>query len=449
MSEVALAHLSNIPTSNRFDALVVGAGLAGSTTAILLARAGWRIALVEKRHFPRRKVCGECLAASNLPLLHALGVGQHFEAIAGPELRRVTYMRRDDAIEALLPRSDHGPYPWGRALGRETLDELLLEQARALGVEIFQPFALLSINRGAHGWHCSLRAVRQAPDRTGQRQATIPDVELQAGEFIDAHGSWEPFPSPDLVPMAERPAPHRASDLLAFKANFRGGTFKRGHIGLLALDGGYGGIVEADNAVTTVACCVRRSRLDGLRASAPGMRAGDAVEAWIRASCAGVAQSLETAERQGPWLAAGPIQPGIRVDRGDGILRVGNAAGEAHPILGEGMSMALQGAALLAETLLESGHPMANKRSSARHRTVVQSQYAIAWRHAFAPRVRLAAIIAHASMRPASASLSARLLRTWPGALTHVARWGGKTTAVSMAAHPTPLLVSFHNQESE
>lgn len=87
MSEVALAHLSDKPTSNRFDALVVGAGLAGSTTAILLARAGWRIALVEKRHFPRRKVCGECLAASNLPLLHALGVGQHFEALAGPELR--------------------------------------------------------------------------------------------------------------------------------------------------------------------------------------------------------------------------------------------------------------------------------------------------------------------------------------------------------------------------
>lgn len=184
---------------------------------------------------------------------------------------------------------------------------------------------------GTHDWHCSLRAVRQAPERTGQRQATIPDVELQANEFIDAHGSWEPFPSPDLVPMAERPAPHRASDLLAFKANFRGGSFKRGHIGLLAIDGGYGGIVEADNALTTVACCVRRGRLDELRASAPGMRAGDVVEAWIRASCAGVAQSLEAAEREGSWLAAGPIQPGIRVDREDGILRVGNAAGKHTP----------------------------------------------------------------------------------------------------------------------
>ena len=50
-----------------FDAVIVGAGPAGSTAAILLARAGWRVALVERQTFPRRKVCGECIAASNLP----------------------------------------------------------------------------------------------------------------------------------------------------------------------------------------------------------------------------------------------------------------------------------------------------------------------------------------------------------------------------------------------
>ena len=61
--------------TNRFDAVIVGAGPAGSTAAILLARAGWSVALVEKQRFPRRKVCGECLAASNLPLLDALGIG--------------------------------------------------------------------------------------------------------------------------------------------------------------------------------------------------------------------------------------------------------------------------------------------------------------------------------------------------------------------------------------
>ncbi|MGZ5657902.1 MAG: NAD(P)/FAD-dependent oxidoreductase, partial [Caldimonas sp.] len=65
--------------STRFDAVVVGAGPAGSAAATLLARAGWSVALVERQRFPRRKVCGECIAASNLPLLDALGVGAEVE----------------------------------------------------------------------------------------------------------------------------------------------------------------------------------------------------------------------------------------------------------------------------------------------------------------------------------------------------------------------------------
>ena len=70
-----------------YDAVIVGAGPSGSTAAILLAQAGWSVALIEKQCFPRRKVCGECIAASNLPLLDALGIGDVFASMAGPELR--------------------------------------------------------------------------------------------------------------------------------------------------------------------------------------------------------------------------------------------------------------------------------------------------------------------------------------------------------------------------
>src|SRR4051812_13750866 len=59
----------------RYDAIIVGAGPAGSCAAILLAQAGWSVAIFEKRRYPCRKVCGECIAAGNLPLFDTLGIG--------------------------------------------------------------------------------------------------------------------------------------------------------------------------------------------------------------------------------------------------------------------------------------------------------------------------------------------------------------------------------------
>ncbi len=49
---------------NAYDALVIGGGPAGAVSALLLARAGWNVAVVEKERFPRGKVCGEFISAA-------------------------------------------------------------------------------------------------------------------------------------------------------------------------------------------------------------------------------------------------------------------------------------------------------------------------------------------------------------------------------------------------
>ena len=76
--------------SAHFDAIIIGAGPAGSAAAILLARAGWSVALVVRQPFPRRKVCGECIAASNLPLPEK--IAQRIHACKGFE---------EDALKAV------------------------------------------------------------------------------------------------------------------------------------------------------------------------------------------------------------------------------------------------------------------------------------------------------------------------------------------------------------
>ncbi len=70
-----------------YDVAIVGAGPAGSASAILLARAGWRVALVDRSTFPRDKPCAEYLSPAAEPLLTELGVMEQLEATRPARLR--------------------------------------------------------------------------------------------------------------------------------------------------------------------------------------------------------------------------------------------------------------------------------------------------------------------------------------------------------------------------
>ncbi len=407
--------------SGRVDALVIGAGPAGTSTAIRLAGAGWSSAIAEQHRFPRAKVCGECVGAGSLLLLDEVGVGTAFRRLAGPPLRRVGWMSAVGTIIADLPSCSGGPYPFGRALGRDQLDDLLLQRAKALGVKVLQPVKVRSIRGGPGGFACDIESMPDSLHRDRRRPRTMQTVHARV--IIDAHGSWEPGPDsipPD--PLAKTPWPRREADLFGFKATFLGTTLPQSLLPVLALDGGYGGIVVSDHGRTTLACCIRRDTLRACRTRTPGASAGEAVEAYLRRSCLGVHEALLDAHRDGAWLAVGPLRPGIHINSAHGLFRVGNAAGESHPLIGEGISMALQSAALLARTLTQHP-PWAISGSVARQ---LQHTYAVAWRREFTSRLRFAAAYANLAMRPGLAAPTRSMLRRWPGLLTVAARLAGK-----------------------
>ena len=395
-----------------FDAIVIGAGPAGATTAIRLAQAGWAVALVEKRDYPRRKVCGECIAATNLPLLDALGIGEAFRSIAGPELRRVGLFVGERKIQAPLPPLDAGPYRWGRALGREHLDTLLLGRAAQVGAFVWQPWTVKHEQRDGALHACDLM-------RTGASDT----VRLRAPVLVRAHGSWEPEPD---AQAAER-APHRGSDLLAFKGTYRDARIEPGLLPVLAFSGGYGGMVLGDHGLTTLAFCIRRDTLRAQRARGPAGKAALAALAHVQAHCAGVRDALADATQAEDWLAAGPIHPGVHAPwRADGSFAVGNLAGEAHPILGEGISMAIQSAWLLCDRLLAQGSGPSARQASAAQMEAIGRDYARRWRGHFASRIRIAAVCANLAMRPQASSALLPVLQTFPGLLTLCARAAGK-----------------------
>ena len=366
----------------RHDAVIIGAGPAGSAAAELLARAGWSVALVEKAEFPRRKVCGEFISATTMPVLKACGISDAFLAAAGPPVTRLGAYAGNVMLRA--PREQ----AWGRALGREHLDMLLRDAAVAAGAALIQPAEVTAVKRRQSGFTCDL-------DGGGQ---------LAARMVIVACGSW----NTKGIFAVSAPAPW-PTDLFAFKAHFTKGRLPSGLMPLLAFPGGYGGMVQSDGGRTSLSCCIRRDALARVR-QRHGGRAAEAVLAHILETTRGARLALESAEIEGHFLSTGPIHPGIRARQDEGIFFTGNIAGEAHPVIAEGISMAIQSSGLLAGLLVS-------------HRG---ERYAQAWKRRFASRIHAAAVFAQLAMRAPTRHASLAVLRAAPGLLGLGARLSGK-----------------------
>lgn len=115
----------------RAEAIVVGAGPAGSAAAITLARAGVNVVLVERSKLPRDKACGDGLSPRAVELLKGLGVS------IGDQLE----------INRLVLRSYEGPFqgtqfdcatPW-HAFRRINLDQRIAEVAVRAGATLLNP----------------------------------------------------------------------------------------------------------------------------------------------------------------------------------------------------------------------------------------------------------------------------------------------------------------------
>jgi flavin-dependent dehydrogenase len=213
----------------------------------------------------------------------------------------------------------------------------------------------------------------------------------------------------------------RPEDAFGFKAYFRNVSLAADVLPLVPFAGGYAGIVHTSGGRVNLSCCVRRDVLTRMRELHPGIPAGEAVLAGLLAENRIARRAMASAERVGPWLACGPLRPGVRPSYRGGMYAIGNAAGEAHPLIGEGMSLAMQSATLLCASLRDA------LRSNAWAEAGVA--YEREWRRLFAQRLRFSACYAQLAMHPRLSGVATALLSRIPQLLTLGARWSGKTSA--------------------
>ena len=313
------------PTRRRFDVVVVGAGPAGSTAALVLARSGARVALADKAAFPRDKACGDLVGPRGVQVLADLGLRVP-DAGQGSDLLAVGPSGRRSRLPAFTGRSYPGH---GIIVPRLVLDHALREAAVAAG---------------AVPVRARITAVEAG--RAGRVDAVISsDGQRLAGEvIIAADGALSP-----VARMAGMLDPQTALWGFAIRA-YLPATVPLPLLVLLdaspwRIYPGYGWLFPGADGQANVGIGVG---LGHDRRQAP-LRGDLARLVALLGRHGDLSADAQPGPVMGGWLRMGGT--GAPPAAGN-VLLVGDAAGLINPLQGEGIGPAMVSARLAAEAVL-------------------------------------------------------------------------------------------------
>jgi len=298
--------------------VVVGAGPAGSATALLLARGGARVLLLDRARFPREKPCSEYLSPESTRVLGRLGEPV-LHAVAAASPAKLTGMKVvAPSGTAVVGRFETFSF----ALPRTRFDAILLDAARAHGVEVREGVK-----------------VEELVYDDGAVAGVVARETLRARVVVGADG-LRSIVARRLGRVFTTP-PRR----LAFTAHVSAvrdvHDLGEMHVGA----SGYVGLGPIGDGVTTVALVVP------FKDAQRGARFFEELDRFP-----GIAGRFDPARVVRPVLATGPFARWSRrpVAKGGGALLVGDAADFFDPFTGQGIYSALRGAELAASAILEA-----------------------------------------------------------------------------------------------
>lgn len=303
----------------RWDAVVIGGGLAGGAAAIRLAQNGKKVLLLEKEPAAHDKVCGEFISNDAQHYLRELGID--LAALDAERISNIRIMRGQRIASARLPFT-------GFSLSRRVLDEALLVRAQDQGAQVWRRAAATALVKEPECWPIEV---------AGQGAIEAETIFLATGKH-------------DLREW--RRAGGKQTDFVGFKCHFLLTPAQRAalsdHVEMTLFDGGYAGLSLVERGKANLCLVVTKRRFARYGKTWEGLLGG------ILKASPPLAERLAGAQPCWPRpLSIFGIPYGFvyRVPSGasPGLYRLGDQMAVIPSFSGYGISIALHTAFLAVE----------------------------------------------------------------------------------------------------
>lgn len=314
-----------------YDVAVVGARAGGGALALLLARMGHEVVVLDRARMPSDTLSTHSIARSGVVQLHRWGLLDEVLAAGAPALRQVTFHIGDESVTRTV--KDRAGVDLLVAPRRHSLDAIVARAAADAGAAMRLGVTVTDVHHDIRGRVTGLHA------RGADGEAIAVDAEVVVG----ADG---------LRSLVARSVGARVVEARpegsATSYAYYGGVPWSG-IEFFVAERGFAGVFPTNGGEACIWVCVPAD--DALRARREAGSPTAAFERTLERIAPALADRLRTARRTSPVRGAVRLPNQVRQAFGAGWALVGDALYHRDPITGHGISDAYRDAELLADAL--------------------------------------------------------------------------------------------------
>ena len=316
-----------------YDVVVVGARVAGASTAMLLGRAGLRVALLDRSRYGTDTLSTHGLMRAGVLQLSRWGLLDRVVAAGTPPVRHTTFHYADDAPVHISIRPGCGIDAL-YAPRRHVIDRILVDAAVEAGVDVLHETRVDALLRDSTGRVTGVQATHD------ERTRTLRSLYVVGADGIGSFVARE----------AGAGTSRQGLNASAVQFGYYEGLHPTGYEWVYG-DGAAAGIIPTNDGLSCLFASTSAQRMRTLRTT---QSAEQVVATLLQLAAPDQADRFAAATRVGPLRGWSGRSGHVRQSWGPGWALVGDAGYYKDPITAHGMTDALRDAELLAGAIVET-----------------------------------------------------------------------------------------------